>query len=170
MNMLSLVRRRVNIPMFFGVLIMLLTSFQFWFTTNKIIVPIIYVLLFSMNYFLLSEFKSYEMIPYKILACFLSVNFLYITYFYYVNQIIIYYLTFIFPFIYLISFRKQVFYTSVVLNSLYQLAIMIYFVHFPNLRDGSLFQETTGINFLGFVTFTLISIYVFEKNKCLLPS
>lgn len=163
MNILSLVRRRVNIPMFFGVLIMIMTSFQFWFTTNKIIVPIIYVLLFSMNYFLLSEFKRYEMIPYKILACFLSVNFLYITYFYYVDQIIIYYLTFVFPFIYLISFRKQVFYTSVVLNSLYQLGIMIYFVHFPNLRDGSLFQETTGINFLGFVTFTLISIYIFEK-------
>ncbi|MFP3725813.1 methyl-accepting chemotaxis protein [Priestia filamentosa] len=163
MNILSIVRKRIDIPMFFGVLIMLMTAVQFGLTTHKMIVPILYVLLFSMNYFLLTEFKSYEMIPYKILACFLSVNFLYITYFYFVDQIIIYYSTFIFPFIYLISFRKQVFYTSILLNSVYQLSIIIYFVHFPNSRDGALFQETTGINLLGFITFTLLAIYVFEK-------
>lgn len=152
--------------MLFAVTIMLISSLQFLFSTQQIIVPIIYVLLFSMNYFLLTEFKKHEMIQYKILSCIITVTFLYVVYFYHVDQIVIYYLTFIFPFIYLISFRKQVFYTAVISNTLYQFAMIIYFIHFPNLREGALFQETTLINFLGFLVSTLISIYIFEKmNK-----
>ncbi|MCU7667957.1 methyl-accepting chemotaxis protein [Bacillus thuringiensis] len=163
MKLTNIIQKRINIPMLFVITIMFLSTLQFWFATNQIIVPIIYVLLFSMNYFLFTEFKKHEMIYYKILACVISVNFLYIVHFYHVDQMIIYYLTLIFPYIYLISFNKKVFYTGVILNTIYQFLVMIYFIHFPNLKEVGLFKETALVNFFGFLISTLISIYLFYK-------
>ncbi|PDZ93934.1 hypothetical protein CON36_36550 [Bacillus cereus] len=91
MKLISEIKKRINIPMFFAITIMFLSALQFLFATKQIIVPIIYILLFSMNYFLFTEFKKNEMIYYKILACVISVNFLYIVYFYHTDQMIIYY-------------------------------------------------------------------------------
>lgn len=155
-------KERININLFFASAILLFTTIQFLFFTNNIIVPVIYVLIYSMNYFLFTEFKRGEMIHYKVIALFAAVNFLYLV-FYAIGNMSVYYLTFIFPFIYLISLEKSVFYTSVTLNSIYQSFLMVYLVHNPEFNKAYFLKEATTENLIGFIVFTLLSVFTYYR-------
>lgn len=149
----------------FGLFVLSVGSLLLLLTTEQLSLPIIFILLFSMTYFLFVEFKSHEMILYKIPATMLTIVFGYTLYAFNPEQHLLYYMTFLFAFLFMQSSNQKIFYISFITNSVLQTCMLLLATHGQLFIETDVINQSPMLNFVTFISLQLLFIYLYAKEE-----
>ena len=166
MFLLQLLRKgkKLNSSLIFPLSLLILSTILIANLTEQIVFPVVHILVFSMWYYLYSEFKAYEMIPYKILGLLSIVIYSYSAFLMNMDNGILYFFTLVLSSLFLTSNENRVFYSGITINSLFQLILVSLLAIQDSLEPNVATTNVIG-NIIAFLTINIAIILTYKSSK-----